>query len=45
MICLDSFDKEVALESEINIDLKIERDHYLEDELLPRNVDFNILDW
>ncbi|KAG6508584.1 hypothetical protein ZIOFF_033958 [Zingiber officinale] len=42
---LDSFDKEVALECDINTDLKTELDHYLEDKVLSRNVDFDILEW
>ncbi|XP_073153840.1 zinc finger BED domain-containing protein RICESLEEPER 2-like [Henckelia pumila] len=42
---LDSFDKEVALECDIYTDFKTELDHYLEDKVLPRNVDFDILEW
>ncbi|XP_042460145.1 zinc finger BED domain-containing protein RICESLEEPER 2-like [Zingiber officinale] len=42
---LDSFDKEVALKCDINTDLMTELDHYLEDKMMPRNVDFDILEW
>ncbi|KAG6479357.1 hypothetical protein ZIOFF_062820 [Zingiber officinale] len=42
---LDSFDKEVALEYDNNTYIKTELDHYLEDKVLPRNVDFDILEW
>ncbi|KAG6476513.1 hypothetical protein ZIOFF_065755 [Zingiber officinale] len=41
----DSFDKEVALEYDNNTDIKTELDHYLEDKVLPRNADFDILEW